>query len=205
MRYVELRQQFKDFTLFSLGDIRILDKDFSRARLNEWQDKGYIKKLIRGYYFLSDLETNENVLFQIANRLYSPSYVSLQTALSYFGLIPETVYGITSVSTRKTSRFGTPLGEFIYRTITPRMFFGYDLVKWHHKCFRMATVEKAIVDYFYLTPALREKNDFAALRINRDIFFERVTQENLYSFLDRFGQKTLTKRIHAFWEHMEHD
>src|SRR3989338_7420397 len=109
MQYTELKQALKDFTVFSLADIKSLGVIFYRRRLNEWQDKGYIKKLIRGYYIFSDLELNENVLFEIANRIYDPSYVSLEAALSYYGLIPESVYGISSVSTRRTYKFKTPV------------------------------------------------------------------------------------------------
>jgi predicted transcriptional regulator of viral defense system len=82
MRYLELKESLKDFTVFSLADIRQTDSFFHRRRLNEWQEKGYIKKLIRGFYIFSDLELNENVLFEIANRIYAPSYISLEIALS---------------------------------------------------------------------------------------------------------------------------
>ena len=77
MQYLKLKESLKDFTVFSLADIRRVDSSFHRRRLNEWQEKRYIKKLIKGYYIFSDLELNENVLFEIANRIYAPSYVSL--------------------------------------------------------------------------------------------------------------------------------
>lgn len=89
MQYIELKEALKGFTVFSLMDIKKVDSSFFRARLNEWQDKGYIKKVIKGYYIFSDIELSENVLFDIANRIYSPSYVSFEMALSYYHLIPE--------------------------------------------------------------------------------------------------------------------
>jgi predicted transcriptional regulator of viral defense system len=122
MRYIDLENLFKDFTIFSLSDIRRIDASFHRRRLNEWQDRGYIKKIIRGYYISSDLEIDEHVLFEIANRIYRPSYISLETALSYYHLIPESVYGISSASTRRTYTFKTPIGEFSYKTIKPQLF-----------------------------------------------------------------------------------
>ena len=67
MHYIELKESLKDFTLFSLKDINKIDSRFYRSRLNEWQDKGYIRKVIKGYYIFSDLKLNENVLFEIAN------------------------------------------------------------------------------------------------------------------------------------------
>ena len=84
MQYLELEKSFKDFTVFSLTDIKRIHAGFHRRRLNEWQEKGYIKKIIKGYYISSDLEISENILFEIANRIYRPSYISLETALSYY-------------------------------------------------------------------------------------------------------------------------
>lgn len=81
MRYIELREYLKDFTLFSISDIRKIDPNFHRRRLTEWQDKGYILKVIRGYYLFSDTKINEQALFQIANRIYQPSYISFERTL----------------------------------------------------------------------------------------------------------------------------
>lgn len=200
MQYIEFREALRDFTLFSLSDIKSVDKSFYRPRLNEWQEKGYIKKLIKGFYIFSDLKLNENVLFEVANRIYAPSYVSLEIALSYYHLIPESVYGITSVSSRRTYQFKTPIAEFSYRSINPKLFFGYELVKYDKKAFKMATVEKAVLDYFYLNPQIKTDNDFGGLRIDRDMFFEQISEERLYQFLDLFGQKRLTQKIRAFWK-----
>ena len=122
MRFLELKKTLKDFTLFSLKDIKRCDNVFFRARLNEWQKKGYIKKIVKGYYIFSDLELNEKVLYEIGNKIYRPSYISFQTALSYYGLIPESVYAMTSASTRKTYHFKTPIAEFVYRTISTSTF-----------------------------------------------------------------------------------
>jgi predicted transcriptional regulator of viral defense system len=204
MRFLELKKVFKDFTLFSLNDIKKWDNAFFRVRLNEWQNKGYIRKVIKGFYIFSDLELNENVLYEIGNRIYKPSYISFETALSYHGLIPESVYAITSATTRKTSHFKTPVAEYVYRTIAPRLFWGYDLVKYDHKYFRMARMEKAILDYFYVHPRIKEKKDFESLRINQDMFLQRMREEILYQYLGKFAQKALAKKIHSFLEFMKH-
>ena len=180
------------------------DSAFFRARLNEWQTKGYIRKIIRGYYIFSDLKLNESVLFEIANKLYSPSYISFESALSRYGLIPEAVYGITSASARKTCRFRTPVGEFSYRTIMPRLFFGYDLVRSHEKCFKIASPEKAFLDYFYIHSDVEKKDDFASLRINRDLFLEKIQKNKLDRFVEKFAQEALAKRVNSFWEFVKH-
>jgi len=198
MQYIELKKVLKDFTVFSLIDIKKVDSNFCRRRLNEWQDKGYIKKIIKGYYIFSDLEINENAFFEIANRIYSPSYISLEMALSYYHLIPESVYGITSASTHKTYRFKTQIAEFSYRTIKPNLFFGYNLTKYNNKYFKIASIEKTILDYFYLNPGIKNKNDFASLRFNSELFLKQINEEKFYKFLNKFNKKVLTKRINSF-------
>jgi predicted transcriptional regulator of viral defense system len=203
MQYIDLRESLKDFTVFSLSDIKVVDRSFHRRRLNEWQEKGYIKKIIKGYYIFSDIDLDESVLFEIANRIYPPSYISLEMALSHYHLIPESVYGITSVSTRRTYRFKTPIAEFSYRTIKPSFFFGYKLAGYNHKVFKMAGIEKAILDYLYLNPDLRTDEDFQSLRIDKDMFFEQVSEERLNEFLKLFAQNTLTKRIHTLWRFLK--
>jgi predicted transcriptional regulator of viral defense system len=203
MRYLELRESLKDFTVFSLNDIRAIDSSFHRRRLNEWQEKGYIRKVIKGYYTFSDLELNEVVLFEIANRIYAPSYISLEMALSYYHLIPESVYGITSVTTRKTYRFKTGVAEFAYRTVKPALFFGFELVRYNSKVFKIAAIEKAILDYLYLMPHLRTEGDFQSLRLDRDMFFEQVNPDRMNEFLALFASKALagrTSKLRRFLE-----
>ena len=203
MNYIKLKNSLKDYTIFSLNDIKMIDSSFYRRRLNEWQDKGYIKKIIRGYYIFSDLEINEYVLFEIANKIYNPSYISSEMALSYYHFIPESVYGITSVSTRRTYSFKTPIAEFIYKTVKPQLFFGYNLIKYNNKYIKIASLEKAILDYFYLHSDIKGENDFASLRLNKEIFLKEFNEEKLNKFLERFAQKSLTKRIESFGEFMK--
>lgn len=203
MRYLELKESLKDFTVFSLQDIRAIDQGFHRRRLNEWQEKGYIRKIIKGYYIFSDLELNESRLFEIANRIYAPSYVSLEMALSHYHLIPEGVYGITSVTTRKTYRFRTEVAEFFYRTLKPALFFGFEIVGYDGKTFKMATFEKAILDFLYLTPHLKAEEDFLSLRLDKDTFFEQVSEEKMNGCLERFASEALARRARALWRFME--
>jgi len=203
MQYVELKELLKGFTIFSLNDIKRIVPNFHRRRLNEWQDKGYIKKIIKGYYIFADLELNENILFEIANRIYNPSYISLEVAFSYYHLIPDSVYGITSVSTRRTYRFNTPVSVFSYRTIKPSLFFGYKIINYNNKGFKIARIEKALLDYFYLNPNLKTETDFASLRINNNMFFNQVDEKRLYAFLEKFAQKRLEKRMRILLEFMK--
>ena len=80
--------------------------------LVRWQEKGYILKLRNRWYAFNDAESSENMEWLAANLIYSPSYISLHTALSWYNLIPEMIATTTSVTTRKTNKFSTPLGIF---------------------------------------------------------------------------------------------
>jgi predicted transcriptional regulator of viral defense system len=86
----------------------------------------------------------------IANVLYQPSYISLEYALNFYGLIPEAVSDVTSVSTRKTAVFINELGTFRYQHIDPGAFRGFKKVGEGQNAFFMAEAEKAVVDFLYL-------------------------------------------------------
>ena len=185
----------RDFPVFSIADIRAAHDDFDRRRLSEWQKKGYIKKIVKGYYLFSEANIDESMLSAIANKIYKPSYISFETAMSHYRLIPESIYVITSASTRRTYLFETPMARFSYRTIKPALFFGYSMLPGNIK---MAFMEKAILDYFYINPSIRTADDFSALRINKEEMLSRLKKERLTDYVLRFNQKRLSKRVEHF-------
>jgi len=203
MRYNEFREAFKSYTVISVNEIRKVNSHFNLRRVVEWQGKGYIKKIVRGYYIIADLKLDENVLFEIANRIYSPSYISLEMALSYYHMIPESVYGLTSVTSRKTMVFTTDVGDFIYHTVRPRLLFGYKLVNYSGKRFKIAEPEKALLDYFYLNTSIRSEDDFAGMRIGKDQYFAQVDETRLVAYLNEFQQRSLAKRVKNFMRYMK--
>ncbi len=184
-----------DFPVFSIADIRTVYPDFDRRRVYEWQIKNYILKVSKGLYIFSDVPLNETMLFQIANKLYRPSYISLETAMAYYQLIPEAVYGVTSVSTRRTYKFNTELATFSYRTVSPHLFFGYSITP---DLIKIATVEKTLLDYFYLNPDIDNQKAYESLRIDISALMEQIDRGRLKYQLDRFGSSALSKRITSF-------
>ena len=115
MKFLEFREELSAFTVFSYPDILKVNPSFDRRRLVEWQAKKYILKIRNGYYCFPQKEINESYLMYISNRIYKPSYISMETALSYYNLIPEAVYLFTGISTRKTMLFESALGNYQYR------------------------------------------------------------------------------------------
>lgn len=198
MQFIELKEKLKGFVVFSLGDIRKIETDFDLRRLNEWADKKYIKSVRRGFYIFSDLQINEQSLFLIANIIYQPSYVSLEMALSLYGLIPESVYGITSVTSQKTNNFKTDFGNFIYKHIKPELMFGYELREYGNHRYLVAEIEKAVLDYLYLNPKIKDEKDFEGLRFNVSEFKAKADMAKFQKYLDAFGSKALSARAGKF-------
>jgi hypothetical protein len=99
----------------------------------------------------------------LANQLYPPSYVSTEYALAFYDIIPERVFDVTSVSTRKTNTFTNEFGHFVYQHIKQKGFTGFNMIQDEHgyACF-VATPEKALVDFCYLNQNVFKKDPFPA-------------------------------------------
>jgi len=203
IKYIDFAKIFKKFFVFSIIDIRKIYPAFQKRRLYEWQKKGYIIGVSRGYYIFSDSKPDEHLLFYIANRIRLCSYISLETALFYYQLIPESVFSVTSVSTKKTIILKSKFSNFIYKTISPKLFFGYDMIRDGNYYFRLAKPEKALIDYFYLNPNINTQSDFKSLRINSDIFNKKINKRILFEMLRRIGKKSLDRRMSNFMEFMK--
>jgi hypothetical protein len=131
--------------LYSLyGNLYYPDK-----KLLELERKGLIIRIKRNLYVISPKVHNQEISSElIANHLYGPSYVSLESALSYYGLIPERVYSMRSVCTKLHKQYETPLGRFEYIKIPEKYFpvgIHQEIVD-NSYSFLIATPEKALCD-----------------------------------------------------------
>jgi len=196
MKIFDFKQKLIPMGAFSLTDISMFYPDFDRRRLSEWIEKGYIVKIRREWYCFSDYEKSEFFSFFVANKIYSPSYISLESAMSYHGIIPEAVYSISSVTTNKTKTFDTPLGCMLYKTIRPGLFFGYRLIYDKSRPVKIAGPEKAILDFFYLNSQYKTEDDFAEIRLS----LENVSLSKLRQLLKRYESPTLEIRIKKMLE-----
>ncbi len=198
MTILALKSLLKDYPIFSVNDIIKIEPHFHRQRLVEWQNKGYIKKIVDKYYVFSDTEINDELLYLISNRIYQPSYISLETALRYYNLIPENVYTVTAVSSKRTYLFNSVIANFQYRKIKPGLIFGYKAIKNKNFSYKIAEIEKTILDYFYLNPQIKSKEYFEEMRFNSSEFLENYNSEKLMKYLDMYLNKSLSKRINNF-------
>lgn len=170
--------------------------------------EGVIIRIKKGLYCFGEVHRRSPLCLEsIANLLYGPSYVSLEYALSYHGLIPERVFTVTSVTSRRSREFETPLGRFSYRMLSPGRFaVGQIIEAGTESPFLIACAEKALVDKVwtdrrfdgrripefgqYLTEDLRiEPATLADLDATRMIdicdAYESAKIRNLVSYLGR--------------------
>jgi len=178
-----------------------------RDKINKLLARGDIVRIRKGLYVFGRSYRRDPLSLELlANLIYGPSYISLEYALSYHGLIPERVSTVTSVAWGRSREFDTPVGTFTYRGLPPPCYaVGADLVESPAGCFLIACADKALADKVWtdkrfsgtrradFRPYLEEdlRIDLAHLaRLDRSRF-QRIQQAygsrkicNLFWFLD---------------------
>lgn len=153
MKYLTFKQKVEPFPVFSSGLISSLVEDIKtlKVQLVNWKKQGLITQPRKGLYVLGkEYRKIEPSLFYLANQMYIPSYVSLESALRFHGLIPEFVAQTTSVTTRNTSKFKNSFGYFSYQHVKPECFDGFTTsTDENNISVLIATPEKAVVDFLY--------------------------------------------------------
>lgn len=194
MTFSDLLRLVSDQPLFETGFLLAGDLDPADARrqLSRWTRSGKIVQLRRSVYTLSrPYRRVEPHPFLIANSLVRPSYVSLQSALAYHGLIPEHVAVVTSVARARPGRRTTPLGEFDFRHLRSGLFFGFR--PFEVVAAQMALValpEKALLDLAALTPGADEAGFLEGLRLQN---LERLDRDRLARFAAEAGSPKLRR------------
>ena len=152
MIYQELKTTISSH-IFTLSDV---EKYFPHERshaikvqLSRFVQKGYITRIKRGIYCFDPTHIDELSLSTI---LYAPSYVSLETALHYYGIIPDIPQVVTAISPSTTKCIQTHWGTYRYTKIKQSLFFGYEYISSRHSPahIHMAHPEKALLDYLYI-------------------------------------------------------
>lgn len=202
MNYLEFKNHYGHLPVITINDIA---NDFDnlqtlRNQLSRWQKNGLVQKLKRGVFILNPSDRKTPIHpYYLGNRLYEPSYISLESALNHYGLIPERVTDITSITTRKTMKLDNDLGRFIYRHIKPSAFRGFKQVKLDSRPVYMAEPEKAVLDFFYFHLKLLSNN---LTEVILDSFrfqnFEELSIPRMKDLCALFHCKKLTHTANAF-------
>jgi len=179
--------------VFTRNDLALSGCKVLDSQLGLWVKKGYLLRLKKGIYAFSrehDKLRGEG----IASVLYPPSYLSLESALSWYGFIPEMVFAYTNVTARITRTFENAFGRFIYRHVKSELFWGYREVKAEQGPYLLAEPEKALLDYFYLNLArINTDDDFDSLRLNEEEMASSLDKDKLMKYLDVFGVAKMEK------------
>ncbi len=200
--YLKFKEVLGPYLCFSVHEAKKHFPGFDRKRLSEWQKKGYIQKVIRGYYIFNDAPKNSQLFWWYAsNYIFEPSYISLQSALGHYGFIPEFVFQITAITTKRTRNLMGPDISFIYRNIKKEYYFGFTLLPFTEEhTIRLAEPEKAILDLLYLEPSMDNLDDFGSWRLNREIILDTIDQNKMDQYSLIIKNRQFQKRYSIFKE-----
>lgn len=190
MKWIEIDSQLagSGLSIFSDREFRQItgvSQVAAKFLLIRYAKRGLLCRLKRGLYAARARMPSS---WAIANRVYKPSYVSLESALSHYGLIPESVYGVTSVTTRATREFEIGGSSFLYRTIKRAAFAGYRAVEMDGQSILLAEKEKALADYLYLAFLRKE-------RVNSRLAIGRASKTKLRGYLRLFESRGLLRWV----------
>jgi len=201
MNFLEFKDRMFDLACFNIYQIYAWRPDFNRNNLTRWVEKRLLVRLRQGYFAFPEYKNKPDYPLYFANRIYRPSYISLHTALSFYGMIPEAVTQITSVTSLKTDTFINDFGEYSYNTIKESLMFGYDLKQMaDNRTIQFATQEKALLDLLYLYPFYSNKQELEELRLDEDFLNNDLDRERMMEYTVKFQSKTLEKRVKLFFE-----
>ena len=193
---------FRDFqryvgplVCFTKEQAYILCPTLGKNALTRWQQAGYITKLRKGLYLFDDYQHTPNVNHYLACKIINPSYISLHSALSFYGMIPEAVTITTSVTTLHKYEIDTDCGRFSYRQVSEHLFFGYKpFVFLQYQSFFIATPEKALIDLLYLYPQYDTIEAISELRLDDDFMQTQFNFARMKQYLIQIDSPTLTQR-----------
>ncbi|OGG16962.1 hypothetical protein A3D78_06620 [Candidatus Gottesmanbacteria bacterium RIFCSPHIGHO2_02_FULL_39_14] len=178
----------KELSYFSISDFgrlfNISNQNTLYKKIERLEKNGIIKKLIKGKYLFLFAPGND---FVTANFLYQPSYISLETALSFYGIITGFPYRITSITAKKTRHIIIGQKEYTYSHIDRDLYWGYE----KKDEFVIAEKEKALLDFLYFcNKGLRNLNadelDISELNEKRLIVYaKRFKQSKLLSLIGK--------------------
>ncbi len=196
MKWTHLLNLMADEPVFSSSILKAGNAMPSKTQVQliRWVKAGKLVQLRRGLYALAEpyRKTNPHP-FLIANRMKKASYVSLQSALAYHGLIPEHVPVVTSVTTGRPEQLRTELGGFTFRHIKKAVFKGFQKIEVATGQFAfIASPEKALADLLYLTPGSEKEAYLVELRLQN---LDKTDQSELLKTSQEFKSLKLLRAV----------
>ena len=196
MNYLEFKNRMFNLGCFNIHQIYAWKPGFDRNNFVRWTKKGLLIRLRQGYYTFPEYKDKADFVLYFANRIYRPSYVSLHTAMAFYGMIPEAVTQVTSVTSLKTASFSNDLGEYVYKSIHQELMFGYDLKPIADgRTLQLARPEKALIDLLYLYPFYNTGQSLEDLRLDEDFMQSDLDRRLLEMYTLKFKNNALENRM----------
>jgi len=196
MRFEQLIAAIRNMPYFDLPTVAQLSgepRQSLRMQLYRLVRQGKVKSLRRGMYALGEpyrkVSPNPAML---ANRIYTPSYLSFHWALGYYGLIPEKVVLYTSATTRVPRLFENEFGSFQYKHIKPDCFAGYQTVEIDRQKVLIAVPEKSLLDLWHIEDGEWTAERMASMRFQN---FELVSLKKLNKYTKMFRSPRLVRAV----------
>lgn len=185
-----------DLGCFNIHQVYAWKPGFDRNNFVRWIKNGLLIRLRQGYYTFPEYKNKPDFVLYFANRIYRPSYVSLHTAMAFYGMIPEAVVQVTSVTSLKTASFNNDFGEYVYKSIHQKLMFGYDLKpvadRW---TLQLASPEKALIDLLYLYPFYNTGQALENLRLDEDFLQDDLDRKLLEKYTLKIKNNALENRV----------
>ncbi|KKR21595.1 MAG: hypothetical protein UT50_C0006G0009 [Candidatus Moranbacteria bacterium GW2011_GWA2_39_41] len=197
MQFYDFEEKMKNYPVFTASEVKsvFFDQKNIITQVAFWLKKGYLKKIKHGLYVLAKVKDEINPMV-LAEKIYEPSYLSLEFALNYHGIIPDIPGTYTSVTSRTTKYFKNSFGNFTYQKIKAEFFTGYEARSEKNVSFNIATPEKALVDYVYLNKnkIKDDINFWKEMRIDEDFKFKK---KRLDLYRNLLNDKKVNKLIES--------
>ncbi len=192
-----LRCEVYFFTMDRLSDFGVIPIDYAllgsslseyrspRNKVAALEKSGDLVRLKRGLYVVAPKVSGKILSSElIANHIYGPSYLSMESALRYYGLIPESVYALRSMTLNRSKAFENKIGRFNY-TFCPKEYYSIGICQEYYKgyTFLIASAEKALCDLINYTPMLSPRF-VKSMRV--------FLEENLRLDMDKFYKMDVT-------------
>lgn len=182
-----------DLKIFTVHDVKVFFSNqnplYLNLKIHRWKQQGLLKTPKRGIYYFPESAPDE---FTIASRLIEPSYISLESALSHYSLIPDVSMRVSSITTKNTRKFDINGTQYKFYHIWPALFNGFEHLE---EGVFIASREKAFLDYFYFKNPT--KNDMLFERLNiealRGVDFKKM---KILSQKFPFYTQQLTQFLH---------
>jgi predicted transcriptional regulator of viral defense system len=195
MKFVNLLEKVSELPVFT---VRFLAAGGNlsqiRLQINRWVKDGKVIRIHKGLYSLAEPYRKVTAEpFCIANSLKHASYVSCYSALSWYGMIPEFVPAVTSITTGRPQTIQTPMGRFEFRHVDKKYFWGYQQIEFKlGQTAFIASPEKALLDLVYLTAGGDAIEFIEELRLQN---FEQIDRDVLRQLAEKFQSPKLNRAL----------